>query len=260
MPTSGTRPLSAREQLERPAVEARDDRHVDVARAPAAALGEQHHRQPPPLGDLEQAVLLQVVAHALGAGEDRVVVGHRHAAARRRSRRPRRRGRRRACARSAPRAMRRCSWAANSSGPYSTKLPSSSRSARFSRAVRRPRSWRRATASGRAASRPTSWRSRTACRSARSPLGVALARRRRGGAIDAVARRRASAAAGPPRRRRRRPPPARAITPSISASTSCSIFIASSTTSGAPAPTCCVAGCRDRDDHPGERRGHGDRR
>ncbi len=47
-----------REQVEGAAVEARDDRHVDVARAAAAALGEQHDRQPPPLGELEQAVLL----------------------------------------------------------------------------------------------------------------------------------------------------------------------------------------------------------
>ena len=69
-----------REQLERAAVEARDDRHVDVARATAAALGEQHDRQPAPLGDLEQAVLLRVVAHPLGAREHHVVVGHRHAA------------------------------------------------------------------------------------------------------------------------------------------------------------------------------------
>ena len=69
------------EQLERAAVQAGDDRHVDVARAPAAALGEQHHRQAPPLGDLEQAVLLEVVAHALGARQDGVVVGHRHARA-----------------------------------------------------------------------------------------------------------------------------------------------------------------------------------
>ena len=79
MPTSGTRPLRRANSCERAAVEARDDRHVDVARAPAAALGEQHHRQPPPLGELEQAVLLGVVAHALRAGEHRVVVGHRHA-------------------------------------------------------------------------------------------------------------------------------------------------------------------------------------
>ena len=67
------------EQRERAAVEAGDDRHVDVAGPPAAALGEQHDRQPAALGDLEQPVLLGVVAHALRAGEDRVVVGHRHA-------------------------------------------------------------------------------------------------------------------------------------------------------------------------------------
>ena len=71
----------AREQRERAAVQAGDDRHVDVARAPAAALGEQHHRKPAPLGDLEQPVLLHVVAHALRAREHGVVVGHRNARA-----------------------------------------------------------------------------------------------------------------------------------------------------------------------------------
>ena len=44
-------------------------------------------------------------------------------------------------------------------------------------------------------------------------------------------------------------------TPSASASTSCSIFIASSTTSGVPAATCASGGVRDRDDDRGERRG-----
>ena len=63
---------------------------------------------------------------------------------------------------------RRRSWAAKISGPYSTNVPSSTRSSRFSRAVRWPRSWRLATASGRAASRPSAWRSRTASRSSRS--------------------------------------------------------------------------------------------
>ena len=71
----------AREQLERAAVEAGDDRHVDVAGPSAAALGEQHDRQPAALGDLEQPVLLEVVAHALRARQDGVVVGHRHAPA-----------------------------------------------------------------------------------------------------------------------------------------------------------------------------------
>ena len=69
----------AREQLKGAAVQAGDDRHVHIARPSAAALGEQHHRQPAALGDLEQPVLLHVVAHALGAGQHGVVVGHRHA-------------------------------------------------------------------------------------------------------------------------------------------------------------------------------------
>jgi hypothetical protein len=44
-----------------------------------AALGEQNYRQLTPCGDLKQAILLCVVAYALGAGENHVVVGHRHA-------------------------------------------------------------------------------------------------------------------------------------------------------------------------------------
>ena len=62
--------------MEGAAIEAGDHRPVDVARAPAAALGEQDDRQPAALGDLEEAVLLEVAAHALGAGQDGVVVGH----------------------------------------------------------------------------------------------------------------------------------------------------------------------------------------
>ena len=68
-----------REQREGAAIESRDDRHVHIPRPSSATLGEQHQRQPAALGDLEEAVLLEVVAHALGAGEHRVVVGHRHA-------------------------------------------------------------------------------------------------------------------------------------------------------------------------------------
>ena len=81
IPTSGAPPDEAREVLERPAVEARDDRHVAVAGPSAAALGEQHHRQTPPLRDLEQPVLLHVPAHALRAGEHHVVVGEHRAVA-----------------------------------------------------------------------------------------------------------------------------------------------------------------------------------
>ena len=79
---------------------------------------------------------------------------------------------------------RRRSWAAKISGPYSTNVPGSTRSSRFSRAVRCPRSWRLATASGRAAS---------------SPMRVAVADR--GEVLARLASR--SARAGSPRRRRR---------------------------------------------------------
>ena len=86
MPTSGTRPLRAapnrlNAMQSRPATPGA----VGVARAPAAALGEEHDRQPQALGELEQPVLLPVVLQALRAGEHRVVVRHHDAA---RPRRP----------------------------------------------------------------------------------------------------------------------------------------------------------------------------
>ena len=80
MPTRGTWPLRAREAGEGRHVQAGDDRHVDVAGPAAAALGEQHHRQALCARDGEQAVDLLVVAHALRAGEDGVVVGQHHGA------------------------------------------------------------------------------------------------------------------------------------------------------------------------------------
>jgi hypothetical protein len=63
-----------REQMERPHVEAGYVRPVDVARTPATALGEQHDRELSAFGDLEKPILLEVVAHPLGAGQHRVVV------------------------------------------------------------------------------------------------------------------------------------------------------------------------------------------
>ena len=51
-----------------------------VARPPAAALAEEHRRQPPALGQLDHAVHLVVVVGALGAGQHGVVVGHHRAA------------------------------------------------------------------------------------------------------------------------------------------------------------------------------------
>ena len=64
-----------RPEREGAGVERRDDRVVGVAGPPAAALGEEDRRQPHPLDQLEQAVLLAVADRALGAGEHRVVVG-----------------------------------------------------------------------------------------------------------------------------------------------------------------------------------------
>ena len=49
---------------------------IGVARPAAAALGEEHDRQPQRLGELEQPVLLAVVLRALRAGEHGVVVRH----------------------------------------------------------------------------------------------------------------------------------------------------------------------------------------
>src|SRR5262249_6532463 len=53
---------------------------VGVARATAAALGEQHDRQPALVREAEHAVELLVVHVALGPGEHGVVVGRDHAA------------------------------------------------------------------------------------------------------------------------------------------------------------------------------------
>ena len=56
-------------------VERRDDRVVGVARTPSPALGVEHGRQPHPLDQLEEAVLLAVAQRPLGPGQHRVVVG-----------------------------------------------------------------------------------------------------------------------------------------------------------------------------------------
>lgn len=52
---------------------------VRIAGPPAAALREEHHGEPPPLGELQHPVGLAVVLVPLSAGEHRVVVRHRHA-------------------------------------------------------------------------------------------------------------------------------------------------------------------------------------
>ena len=65
----------------------RDTEHVDIARAPAAAFGEQHDRQAVPLGEAEEPVHLAMVGGALGAGEYGVVVCHDQATRTRRAKR-----------------------------------------------------------------------------------------------------------------------------------------------------------------------------
>ena len=166
-----------------------DDRAVGVAGPPAAALGEEHDRQPHALGQLEQPVLLAVVVHALGAGEHRVVVGHRRRAGRAVDRRRRRRpARRPGCARSAPRASRRRSLGGDRAAARTRRRCPRRRGRRRSRARCAGRARGAcATASGRAASRPSAWRSRTSARSSRerrrglgaAALGARARRRRR---------------------------------------------------------------------------------
>src|SRR4029077_11019560 len=69
---------------------------------------------------------------------------------------------------------RRPRWAAIAKRPYSTKLPASTRSATFSRAVRPPPAWRRSTASVRAWSSVSARRASSSARSSRSapPSGI----------------------------------------------------------------------------------------
>ncbi len=167
------------EEVEGEAVEAGHPDAVGVARPATAALGEEHDREPLALGHLEQPVLLPVVLQALGAGEDRVVVGHHH------HRLP-------------------ADGAGAADEPVGGRaldevleLPTPSLGGDHQRAVlheaarhrggrRRSRGRcagrcrrRRSTASGRAASRPTSWRARTSARSA--PLAAsATSTRHRG--------------------------------------------------------------------------------
>ena len=150
-------------------------------------------------------------------------------------------------------ALRRLCCAATASAPYSSKLPASHRSAMFSRALRRPSACRRVMASGRAASVVRAWRSSTRCRSGRTVV------RRRADAGSAGCGEGAppSALAGAPAgcctpgcaAGSTTASAASALTvsptaykasrsvPSQGARTSCSIFMASSTTSSWPART-----------------------
>ena len=64
------------EVLKGSAIEACHDRMVRVAWPAAAALGEKDDGKPPLLGELEHAVLLQMIHRALRPGEHGVVVRH----------------------------------------------------------------------------------------------------------------------------------------------------------------------------------------
>ena len=69
-------PAQSRQHPEGRDVQSGGAADVGVARPAPAALGEQHHRQPLSRGEVEHAVGLGVVAHALRAGQHGVVVGH----------------------------------------------------------------------------------------------------------------------------------------------------------------------------------------
>ena len=79
-PTSGTRPLSRANKANAMHSRPGHARMVGVARASAAAFGEQHDRQAQPFDELEEAILLGVVALTLRARQHGVVVGHDRAA------------------------------------------------------------------------------------------------------------------------------------------------------------------------------------
>ncbi len=130
---------------------------------------------------------------------------------------------------------RRCRWAAMTRAPYSTKLPSSTRSARFSRAVRCP-VWRRfSTAAGRCASSPKACRWYSSRRSARVvPSGlesvVGESRAVTSAASSTASTSPASTIESAATRTSR-------TTPLCSVATTCSIFIASTMTMLSPAAT-----------------------
>ena len=158
-------------------------------------------------------------------------------------------------------ALRRLLWAATASAPYSEKLFASTRSAMFSRALRKPSAWRLAMASGRLASSVNAWRACTrarsgrACASASLPFWFALACELEeacieaeagvgawleatctGGICDGARSKTASTSStctvSPVAQKSSRTLPARG------AQTSCSIFMASSTSINWP---CCTA-------------------
>ena len=138
--------------------------------------------------------------------------------------------------------LRRALWAATASPPYSTRLPSSSRSARLSLAVRCPRACRVATASGRAASSRRACRSRRRVRSARSvsrsgPSSTAAASSPTDEGSSRTSR--SPAAVVAPGRDR-----TSVTVPETGAVTTCSIFIASTTRRGVPRATSSPAPTR----------------
>ena len=120
-------------------VEAGHPGGVGVARPPAAALGEEDDREPQPLDQLEEAVLLAVVLVALGAGQHHVVVGHDRSAGAVvveevavDAAEPGDQAVGRRALDEVLDASRRARCAATTSAPYSTKLPGSHRSSTFS--------------------------------------------------------------------------------------------------------------------------------
>ena len=160
----GTSPGQRRPQREGAHVERRDHRVVGVAGPAATALGEEHRREPHPLDELEQPVLLAVAERALRARQDRVVVGQHRAGASPSTRRRRRPPvHRRGCARSGRR--RRVAGVARRS-----------RTCRTRRRIRRRRGRRRSPGRSARHRRACARRRRAGPRPRSGPVGAAARR------------------------------------------------------------------------------------
>ena len=262
MPTSGTSPLSRRPQVEGQAVEAGHAGRVGVARPAAAALGEEHDRQPLALDRRRTA---GPSCGGSGSPACRPAPCSRTTARRSARRRPcadaGRPARRPGCGRSGRRRGRRRRCAAIDQRPVLDEAARRRRgrrrspgrcAARCAAAGPRPRA-------GRRRARPRGGR-RTSARSARSGrrrVGRRPPRRRPVGAAAVAAGRTRRPGAGhddhaghPPARRRPRPPRTSPTVPATPASTTYSIFIDSSTTTvggglrpGRPPPARPVRRC-----------------
>ena len=170
----GTSPLSCEKVVKVVRVDRDARADVVLAGPAAAALAEQHQRQPEAVRQLEDPVLLVVVAVRPAC---RPAPCSRSAPARRATRvssnrspliehMPATTPSPGVFLRSASIVLRWC-WRATTSGQYSLNEPGSTRRAMFSRGIRSPVLRRRATASGRFSSSVRAWRSMFSRRSSR---------------------------------------------------------------------------------------------